>query len=81
MYKARISNRQQEIQTEIDKLESKFNAMADIYKTELSHEERLTEMELKYRQEERQQNYQNFDMRYKTAQLEQNQVQWAKDAQ
>ena len=80
LVKAWMSNRQQELQAKMDKLESKYNAMADIYKTELSHEQRAVEMELKYRQEERQQNYQNFDMWYKTAQLEQNQVQWAKDS-
>lgn len=80
LVKAWMSNRQQELQAKMDKLESKYNAMADIYKTELSHEQRAVEMELKYRQEERQQNYQNFDMWYKTAQLEQNSVQRAKDA-
>ena len=80
LVKAWMSNRQQELQAKMDKLESKFNAMSDIYKTELSHEQRAVEMELKYRQEERQQNYQNFDMWYKTAQLEQNSVQRAKDA-
>lgn len=81
MYKARMSNRQQEIQVQMDKLESKYNAMADIYKTEMSQMQRQAEMELKYRQLELQQNNANFDMWYKSAQLEQNQVQWAKDAQ
>lgn len=80
LYKARISNRQQEIQTQMDKLESKYNAMADIYKTELSQAQWEAEMELKYRQFELQQNNANFDMWYKSAQLEQNQVQWAKDS-
>lgn len=81
LVKAWMSNRQQELQAKMDKLESKFNAMSDIYKTELSHEQRAVEMELKYRQEARQQAYQEFDMWYKTAQLEQNQVQRAKDSQ
>ena len=81
MYKARMSNRQQEIQVQMDKLESKYNAMADIYKTEMSQMQRQAEMELKYRQLELQQNNANFDMWYKSAQLEQNQVQRAKDAQ
>lgn len=81
MYKARMSNRQQEIQVQMDKLESKYNAMADIYKTEMSQMQRQAEMELKYRQLELQQNNANFDMWYKSAQLEQNQVQRAKDSQ
>jgi hypothetical protein len=76
-----MSNKQQEIQAKMDKLESKYNAMSDIYKTEVSQMQRQAEMELKYRQLELQQTNANFDMWYKTAQLEQNQVQRAKDAQ
>ena len=81
LVKARMSNKQQEIQAKMDKLESKYNAMADIYKTEMSQMQREAEMELKYRQLELQQTNSNFDMWYKSAQLEQNQVQRAKDAQ
>ncbi len=80
IYKAYIANRQQEIQSEMEKLESKYNAMVDMYKLEVSQMQREEEMKLKRQQLSLQQTTANFDMWYKSAQLEQNQVQWAKDS-
>lgn len=79
-YKAYISNNSQRIQSEIDKLESKYTWLADIYKTELAQAQRETEMEFKYRQFAETQNQNAFDQWYKMAQLEQNLVQWSKDS-
>ena len=80
IYKAYIANRQQEIQSEMEKLESKYNAMVDMYKLEVSQMQREEEMNLKRQQLALQQTNAQFDMWYKSAQLEQNQVQWAKDS-
>lgn len=79
-YKAYISNNQQEIQNKMDKLESKYNAMADIYKTELANTQWEMEMQLKYQQLALQQNQNAFDQWYKASQLEQNSIQWSKDS-
>ena len=79
-YKAYISNNSQRIQSEIDKLESKYTWLADIYKTELAQAQWETEMEFKYRQFAETQNQNAFDQWYKMAQLEQNSVQWSKDS-
>lgn len=78
-YKAYISNNQQEIQNKMDKLESKYNAMADIYKTELANTQWEMEMQLKYQQLALQQNQNAFDQWYKASQLEQNSIQWSTD--
>ena len=79
-YKAYISNNSQRIQSEIDKLESKYTWLADIYKTELAQAQWETEMEFKYRQFQETQNQNAFDQWYKMAQLEQNSIQWSKDS-
>ena len=79
-YKAYISNNSQRIQHDIEKLESKYTWLADIYKTELAQAQREAEMELKYKQLSATETQNKFDQWYKMAQLEQNSVQWAKDS-
>ena len=79
-YKAYIANNSQRIQSEIDKLESKYTWLADIYKTELAQAQWETEMQFKYLQFQETKNQNAFDQWYKASQLELNSIQWSKDS-
>jgi predicted transcriptional regulator len=47
---AYMNNKRQQYQSEINKLESRYNAALDLYKTELSNAQWKEEMNLKYLQ-------------------------------
>lgn len=74
------SNRRQQYQSEINKLESRYNAALDLYKTELSNAQRKEEMNLKYLQYQQQVSNDNWTRYYQSEQLKQNaikRVDWA----
>ena len=48
LVKAYMSNQRQRYQSEINKLESRYNSAMELYKTELSNAQRQEEMKLKY---------------------------------
>ena len=70
IYKAFIANRQQELQKELNKLESRYTGLADIYKTEVANTQRELEYELKQREFDRQLTNDSRDRYYKEAQLQ-----------
>lgn len=63
-----VSNNAQRYQSEINKLQSRYNSALDLYKTELSHAERESEMELKVAEYNFKINQQNWDNAFKTSQ-------------
>ena len=69
IYKAFISNRQQELQKELNKLESRYTGLADIYKTEVANSQRELEYELKKLEYNRQLTNDSRDRYYKEQQL------------
>ena len=70
IYKAFISNRQQELQKELNKLESRYTGLADIYKTEVANTQRELEYELKKLEYNRQLTNDSRDRYFKEQQLE-----------
>lgn len=59
---AYVSNNTQRLQSELNKLQSRYNGAIDLYKTELSQKQWEAEMELKQRQFNSDQNYRNWQM-------------------
>lgn len=59
---AYVSNNSQKIQSELNKLQSRYNSALELYKTELSNTQREAEMELKQLQFESDENYRNWQM-------------------
>lgn len=74
---AYISNNRQRLQKKIQNLENRYASLADIYKTEVSQTQREMEYQLKQDQMEMDRTKMNFDMSYKSAQLEQDSIQWS----
>lgn len=66
---AYVSNNSQRIQSELNRLQTRYNAAIDLYKTELSNKQRETEMMLKERQVNSDINYQNWQMANGNAKL------------
>lgn len=58
---ARVSNEGQRIQAEINKLESRYNSMLDLYKIEVSNAQWQTEMELRQKEYNFKVNQQNWE--------------------
>lgn len=71
---AKVANEGQRIQSEINKLQSKYNWMLDLYKLELSNSQWEAEMELKQKEYNFKVNQQNWENSYKIAQQ-----QWEND--
>lgn len=80
LYDAYIANRTQAYQSEINKLQSRYNSAIELYKTELANTQWEMEYDLKLKnanadinyknaQLKLQENAQTFDQNYKTAQL------------
>ena len=65
---ARVSNEGQRIQSELNKLESRYNSMLDLYKIEVSNAQWQTEMELKQKEYNFKVNQQNWENAFKTRQ-------------
>lgn len=80
IYKAYIANNQQRIQNEISKLENRYAWLSDIYKTEVSNEQRNAEYNLKVQDFNRQVTNDKFNQYIQTAKLELDQIQWGKDS-
>lgn len=76
MVDARAANLAQQYQSQLNKLEGRFNTAADIYKTELSHEQWQAEMDLKRAQFQQNVSDSNWDRYYKTLKLKQDSVSW-----
>ena len=66
---AYVSNNSQRIQSELNKLQTRYNAAIDLYKTELSNKQWETEIMLKERQLNSDINYQNWQMANGNAKL------------
>ena len=64
-----MSNNSQRIQSELNKLQTRYNAAIDLYKTELSNKQWETEIMLKERQLNSDINYQNWQMANGNAKL------------
>lgn len=75
LVQAYISNNQQRLQRELSKLESRYNAAAEIYKTEIAEKQREAEFELKQAEHNRAMTNDNFDRQYKMTKLQQDSVQ------
>jgi hypothetical protein len=65
-----VANRSAQYQSELNKLQSRYNAAVDLYKTELSNEQWKAEMNLKQMQLQADLNAQAWDQAYKTKQFE-----------
>lgn len=76
LVQAFISNNQQRLQRELNKLQSRYSWLADIYKTEVSNTQWELEYQLKKDQLAMDRTKMNFDMAYKQAQLEQDSIKW-----
>lgn len=63
-----IANRSAQYQSEMNKLQSRYNSAIDLYKTELSQKQWEAEMDLKQRQFQQQINQQNWSNAFQTAQ-------------
>lgn len=80
MVDARAANLAQQYQSQLNKLEGRFSTAADIYKTELSHEQWQAEMDLKRAQFQQNKSDSEWDRYYKMQQLQQDsikRVNWA----
>lgn len=77
IYQAYIANNTQRIQKKIQNLESRYNSLSDIYKTEVAQTQWEMEYDLKKQQLEMDETKMNFDMAYKKAQLEQDKIHWS----
>lgn len=64
-----IANRSAQYQSELSKLQSRYNSAVDLYKTELSNEQRKQEFALKQIQVQADLNNQAWERNYKTTQL------------
>lgn len=69
-----VANRNAQYQSELNKLQSRYNSAVDLYKTELSNEQWKAEMNLKQMQLQADLNAQAWDQAYKTKQFE-----WSKN--
>lgn len=76
LVQAFVSNNQQRLQKELSKLESRYNAAAEIYKTEVAEKQREAEFELKQAEYNRAMTNDAFDRQYKMTKLQQDSVQW-----
>ena len=65
-----VANRNAQYQSELNKLQSRYNSAVDLYKTELSNEQWKAEMWLKQMQLQADLNAQAWDQAYKTKQFE-----------
>jgi hypothetical protein len=65
-----IANRNAQYQSELNKLQSRYNSAVELYKTELSNEQWKAEMGLKQMQLQADLNAQAWDQAYKTKQFE-----------
>lgn len=80
VYDAYVSNKRQQYQSEINKLQSRYTAALDLYKTELSNAQWQKEMELKYLQYQQNVSNDNWTRYYQSQQLLQDsikRVNWA----
>jgi len=68
IYQAYISNKQQEYQAQLNKLQSRYQSASDLYKTELANKQWEAEMEMKERQFQAQQQQIAFDQAFKLSQ-------------
>ena len=68
IYQAYISNKQQEYQAQLNKLQSRYQSASDLYKTELANKQWEAEMEMKERQFQAQQQQIAFDQAFKVSQ-------------
>ena len=59
---AYVTNRSQQYQSELNKLQSRYNSAIDLYKTELGQKQWEVEMQLKQAQFESDNNYRNWQM-------------------
>lgn len=75
-----IANHTQELNKKIQNLENKFLSLSDIYKTEVWNIQREMEYQLKVDAANREAFNDERDRYYKEAQLENDLVQWSKDA-
>lgn len=66
---AYVSNNAQRYQSELNKLQSRYNGAIDLYKTELAQKQWEAEMELKKAQFNSDQNYRNREMSYNNKKL------------
>ena len=71
---AYANNRLQEYQSEYNKLESRYNAAMDLYKTELSNAQWKEEMNLKYLQYQQWVSESNWKQYYQSMQLKQDSI-------
>lgn len=69
-----VANRNAQYQSELNKLQSRYNSAVDLYKTELSNEQWKAEMNLKQMQLQADLNAQAWDQAYKAKQFE-----WSKN--
>ena len=76
LVQAFVSNNQQRLQKELSKLESRYNAAAEIYKTEVAEKQREAEYELKKAEYQRELTNDAFDREYKRMNLSLNSTQW-----
>lgn len=76
IYEAYMNNRSQKYQDEIDKLQSRYDAAMDLYKTELDMAKWQMEMDLKERQFKQQISNDLWDREYKMKALKQNNIKW-----
>lgn len=72
--KARASSLTQQYQAQIEKLQSRYNAAMDLYKTELSNAQWKEEMNLKYLQYQQWVSESNWKQYYQSMQLKQDSV-------
>ena len=68
IYQAYISNKQQEYQAQLNKLQSRYQSASDLYKTELANKQWEAEMEMKQQQMMIQQNQRALEQEFKMSQ-------------
>jgi hypothetical protein len=68
IYQAYISNKQQEYQAQLNKLQSRYQSVSDLYKTELANKQWEAEMEMKQQQMMIQQNQRALEQEFKMSQ-------------
>lgn len=76
LVKAAMANKRQEYQSQLNKLESRYNAALDLYKTELSNAQWKEEMNLKYLQYQQWVSNDNWTRYYQSQQLKMNSIKW-----
>lgn len=76
LVKARMANLRQQYQSEINKLESRYNSALDLYKIELSNEQWKEEMNLKYLKYQQDLSNDAWTRYYQTQTLKQNSIKW-----